>query len=465
MTLSRFGIFLLLLSHHALSQNSPSESGTGSDEEGLVGDYIYAASDEDPENVFPVIDFLASESSLDDKAGEGEREERPDFLYSTKAGHRIVEFYAPWCWHCRHFKDHFISFSRKITKMARDEHQEVSVHAVSCTAHKSICQDQGVTSFPTIKVLKAGTVNGTVFEAWNLHPFAALSVLDITSDNFSYDYEEEDRQLDQKMLRIPERHVATHIRTKGEVYRDASASFDFAMRNSIFTLKGPLRNETRDTFHAWIELLSKTLPPTLKTHRILNEILENMDEVVMDEKHLIAIVDQHPLDKKGWSTSCTHGDKFAGYTCGLWELFHIITIGLVEWNALTGDDWNVLVPIDAAERLRNYIDNFFGCEVCRLNFLAMYDSCSHNRCERMAPHKGATQHDDWIQLAVWLWEVHNSVNVRLMKERAEREHRDTTHQDELDAEWPSRSECPRCWRPDETWDEELIYKYLRLQYW
>jgi hypothetical protein len=61
--------------------------------------------------------------------------------------------------------------------------------------------------------------------------------------------------------------------------------------------------------------------------------------------------------------------------------------------------------------------------------------------------------------------THNSVNVRLKKEQAEREGKLVTAEDEMKAQWPSRTDCPICWEKDGAWDEDVMYKYLRMEYW
>lgn len=40
-----------------------------------------------------------------------------------------------------------------------------------------------------------------------------------------------------------------------------------------------------------------------------------------------------------------------------------------------------------------------------------------------------------------------------------------TFDEEQKARWPSSKSCPKCWRGGGEWDEEEVYKYLRLYYW
>jgi Erv1 / Alr family len=145
--------------------------------------------------------------------------------------------------------------------------------------------------------------------------------------------------------------------------------------------------------------------------------------------------------------------------------FHIMSVGVVEYNdkVVTDDGYAFYRTETVADDLRNYIANFFGCEVCRMNFLQAYDTCAFDRCNRL--HNEVGDLAAWKQFPLYLFEVHNAVNVRLMKEQAERDNRQPTHQDEIKAQWPYRLDCPKCWNSDGSWDEEIIYKYLFDQYW
>lgn len=158
-----------------------------------------------------------------------------------------------------------------------------------------------------------------------------------------------------------------------------------------------------------------------------------------------------------------------GYTCGLWQLFHIVTVGLVEYNMMIAANDDIVLKeislstVQSAETLRNFIESFFGCEVCRMNFLVAYDSCAHDRCSRLVESDMTPK--QWIEFPVWLFETHNSVNARLLREKADRENRVATPEEEVARQWPSRRHCPKCWTDSGGWDEEVVYKYLRIEYW
>uniref|UniRef100_A0A060T217 ARAD1C25542p n=1 Tax=Blastobotrys adeninivorans TaxID=409370 RepID=A0A060T217_BLAAD len=61
----------------------------------------------------------------------------------------VVEFYAPWCGHCRNLAPEYI-------KAAKKTHDVVKFAAIDCNedANKKRCQKYGINSFPTIKVFR-----------------------------------------------------------------------------------------------------------------------------------------------------------------------------------------------------------------------------------------------------------------------------------------------------------------------
>ena len=79
-----------------------------------------------------------------------------------------------------------------------------------------------------------------------------------------------------------------------------------------------------------------------------------------------------------------------GYTCGLWRLFHTLTLVAVKANGTEG----------AMDAINGYVENFFGCQECSEHFRAMV-----KRDDILTQESTTAQ-------ALWLWKAHNEVNLR-----------------------------------------------------
>jgi protein disulfide-isomerase A6 len=68
---------------------------------------------------------------------------------------QIVEFYAPWCGHCKNLQPAYENAAKKLSGLAH-------VAAVNCDdeANKQFCGSMGVQGFPTLKIVKPGKKPG-----------------------------------------------------------------------------------------------------------------------------------------------------------------------------------------------------------------------------------------------------------------------------------------------------------------
>jgi len=437
-------------------------------------DSVSNSEDEDPEDLyFYLFDDESVVTEFKGPPNEEETEE-PDFLYKPQPNHiRVVEFYAHWCPHCAALRPEYNAFAKKMKAIEQEYNIEVDFYAVSCVPHRKLCRELDVHSYPRLKLIVDGDTveEATDLSSGDLHPFFVLqAIAEQTGKEVSGmlgELEEDEKQnADEETI---DRNEATHDnsvfwlpRTKRDIYNDIYLSFYFAMQHGIFVGRDPPDKKARYAFENWIVLLNQVLPPTFRLKALVAEIAEDIDTVLDKEENLSEILDRHPPPKKQWSQSCSRGNSAMGYTCGLWQLFHTMTIGVVEWN-LVGSEELSYTPMEVAKILRYYVEHFFGCEVCRVNFMHEYDNCEYGRCDRLITDIGSLE--DWKELPLWLFEVHNGVNSRLMAERAERDKRTPTQQDLKGVEWPARTDCPLCWHPDGRFDLDAVYSFLRLTYW
>ncbi len=414
--------------------------------------YLYLQ--DPPESIFPIQEYQGD----DDK---------PAFLFSTDYPYpRIVEFYAHWCPHCKHLKPHYIEFAKKLHKATQELPGDVRVEtfAVSCVPHKELCQQMHIGGYPTLQIFQAHSINATKLNSANLHPNKILKQLNIQTDHYSEQAKESPLLVttSTKDQQLQRQHFMA--RSKKEIFDDAHLSLDFVLRNGIFTAPGGLSTEARHAMiNFLVSVLGRALPPSSSMYPLVMELDTNRASIITSEQALLEVVDRHdPPPSKTWSKACLqHG---TGYTCGLWTLFHIATVGAVEWNMGTGDPEDRLSPLGVAEALRNFIEHFFQCDDCRAHFLSEYDNCDRDRCNRLVSDKATSTFTQWKELPLWLYETHNGVNIRLRRERLEnKEAEDTTS--EWQVQWPPVQECPKCWLSEGRWDEEQVYRFLRQQYW
>lgn len=385
----------------------------------------------------------------------GSDDKIPSFLASPDYGDRVIEFYAPWCGHCRHFAPKYM----EVATNTFETNPEIKFYAVSCTKYKDLCTAMDVHGYPSVKLIGANTKEQRKLDLasiFNEH-------IDIAKEFSKTDEEREELEENRAILTgkkldkedLPISITPKAISSQEDIFSDVSASFYFSLRTGVYTSVSPLDTVQKEALSAWLELLSNTLPKGWEILKVANELLENIDNVSIEEKYLTEILDKYNKEEPEWSTFCKTKSEAQGYTCGLWQLFHVITVGVVEQTKASKQR----VPPDAAAYvIRNFVEEFFQCAECVSHFLDMYDSCWNDWCNNL-------QEEAWESTALWIWDAHNNVNVRLMKEDTERIGNEVNTNDEEKAQWPSRKECNQCWDKDGSYDKNKVFDYLKRTYW
>ncbi|KAM0275999.1 hypothetical protein ACHAQH_007217 [Verticillium albo-atrum] len=92
----------------------------------------------------------------------------------------IVEFYAPWCGHCKNLKPAYEKAAKNLEGLAK-------VAAVDCDedANKALCGQFGIQGFPTLKIIRPGKKSGKpAVEDYN-GPRTATGIVDVVVDKIN----------------------------------------------------------------------------------------------------------------------------------------------------------------------------------------------------------------------------------------------------------------------------------------
>jgi len=71
------------------------------------------------------------------------------FADQTKSGDWLIEFFAPWCGHCKRLAPIW-------EELATKSKGKFNVAKVDCTVDQSVCNDNGVRGYPTVKLFSDG---------------------------------------------------------------------------------------------------------------------------------------------------------------------------------------------------------------------------------------------------------------------------------------------------------------------
>jgi hypothetical protein len=268
-----------------------------------------------------------------------------------------------------------------------------------------------------------------------------------------------------------------------ELILDVSMSFVTGLEGIRFPGGGAMSEKQRVALRNFLDLLNIALPPEWGIHRLIDGLRSRLIVISKGRAFLQQEIDRHPLPRKTWSPSCAKKEGgLTGHSCGMWKLLHVITVGVAEHrggislieSGMLGETALVFSPIAAADAIRDYIEEFFNCAVCKKNFIETYDNCDNNRrCDRLTEDTEEASIADWKELPLWLWEVHNEVSVRIVQEektrsmaRLEISGRPRKSPKPLIAVvWPNIETCFLCFHDDGTWDEGEVFAYLESTYW
>lgn len=179
---------------------------------------------------------------------------------------------------------------------------------------------------------------------------------------------------------------------------------------------------------------------------VINDILEKKDGISGEEfSQLVKSVEEQMSSMYSgpaqWIACKGSREGYRGYPCGLWTLFHTLTVNF----ALQDKRDLQQNPTTVLRAMHGYIKNFFGCADCSQHF------------QQMAAANKIFDVQSLDENILWLWRAHNEVNARLSGDSTE----DPKHKK---IQYPSTEHCPMCRHSNGSWNEERVLEYLKKKY-
>ena len=137
-----------------------------------------------------------------------------------------------------------------------------------------------------------------------------------------------------------------------------------------------------------------------------------------------------------------------GYPCGLWQVFHMLTVKAYEQSLVNNAEANAFGADGALTAVIGYIEHLFSCGDCSRNFMKNV----HNI-------RKTTQFISNADAVLFLWRAHNHANNRLAGDLTE----DPAYPK---IQFPSLAQCSTCRKsfdPNTThilWDEGNVLRFL-----
>ncbi|XP_063977278.1 sulfhydryl oxidase 1 [Diachasmimorpha longicaudata] len=232
------------------------------------------------------------------------------------------------------------------------------------------------------------------------------------------------------------------------------ADLENALRYSLereIPLKKMIQGEQFEALKAYLKVLSKYFP--LQSGN--SEFLKKIYDVISDRpsitgtnfKGLVTLHQQEMspvfIEEREWIGCKGSALHLRGYPCGLWTLFHTLTVNHAE--AYEDEEPESRSAGIVLRAMYGYIKNFFGCADCADHFIQM---ASEKNLFNVGTADNAT---------LWLWSAHNEVNQRLSGDPSEDPAFPKT-------QYPRQELCEACKYVDGSWNQEEVLRYLKKKY-
>lgn len=370
----------------------------------------------------------------------------------------FVDFYMPWCPHCRLFKAKWSKIARLLSTLPH-----VWFAAVDCTVSLSVCARSKIESGPTLIAFRTpassnmpltqvamatGNLEFVDAKKWVAATIRASRMLRAGEGDRELAALDADSGagLGATHTPVPDLRLATST-------HDLAAAIYASLHVGVFLGSDALAPEPppapgappdtcgtrRCALERWIEAILDTIPKTESLRSALVFLRAKNDSEIRREEwsaHVRSAAGGVAGHGFAVPYNACAGDLH-GFPCGLWQVFHALVCFSTNVNALRN-----------LKTVTMYVQHLFLCAQCQQHFAQMASSVE-SRVQSRA------------DAVMWLWDAHNAVSRRIAPSYG-------ILPDQ--AEFPTVADCAAC-RTDQRdangtiiWNQPAVLAYLDQKY-
>ncbi|KAF7273265.1 hypothetical protein GWI33_014013 [Rhynchophorus ferrugineus] len=242
------------------------------------------------------------------------------------------------------------------------------------------------------------------------------------------------------------------VKTMGDVVfqMDLETTLRYSLKREVGSSKY-ISGEKLEALKKYLHILTRYFPFGRAGKAFLNDVnnyVNSNSEVSGSEiAQMVAQAEREEANvfstPKKWLGCQGSSDQYRRYPCGLWTMFHYLTVNVADYEQGIGGN----NPRLALEAMHGYIKHFFGCAGCSSHF------------QEMAKRRELDKVSSFPDSILWLWMAHNEVNNRLSGDLSE-------DPEYPKIQFPSPTNCPSCRNADDTWNNsEGPTPKLSMQVW
>lgn len=245
-----------------------------------------------------------------------------------------------------------------------------------------------------------------------------------------------------------QQHVLSPATAASLVDIEGATIRSFEYLSSSALLQG---KERRDALVAWLQLL-RTAHPVERCRQGAQQAMTVLDDrgwpsdqdqaVSVKELSAMRICGADTPFKGEWIGCRGSLPESRGYTCGLWQLFHSLSVN-IEDTPTASKEW--------VATIKGFVQHYFQCRECADHFM------------RFASRPGTDTLQNKKSAVLWMWQAHNVVNARLVIQEKESSNGggDPAYPK---VQWPTNEMCDECNVETERWNEEAVYRFMMKFY-